>query len=167
MQPITISNTISGITSFNDFINQWVGKRYTNEPQYGYQCTAWANFFIRDFGKGPDKYYPGGVAKGGFSQWWANAVGGIMIYNSTTDPNSYPHAGDIVFWTNWKSAGHVAIADVGSNFNELKVVEQNGGAGGTGQGADAIRRKTYKYSDLGWVTGWVRISAIHQKIYGN
>jgi len=157
----------NGFQPLNNFVDSWVDKNYDGDGYplgAKYQCTDWVNYLITQF-RGTAAGYPGAAAKNAFTDIWARQVGGTLIRNSTTDPNSYPQPGDVVVWNSNMGGGygHVAIADVGSNANTLKVIEQNGGLGiGSGKGSDAIRRKTY--ANYANVIGWVRIPAVNRNV---
>jgi CHAP domain/Bacterial pre-peptidase C-terminal domain/PA14 domain len=157
---------------FNDFINQYIGSKYDiDDVPAGivYQCTDWAARFVESFGElgKPNIMRRSEGAKDWFEDFGNS--GAKMEWNPqkiNNAENNYPEAGDIVVWNSNMGSGygHVAIADFGSTVRELRVIEQNGGyGGGQGTGEDAIRQKTYDYSS---VLGWIRIPAIHQKIYG-
>ena len=171
LKDVTAPPPPTGDVIFNNFINSYVGGRTDIDgfPNgYIYQCTDWAARFVADFaGLGlPNTMQVSGGAKDWFEDFGRS--GAKMFWNPQRIYNqvdNYPDAGDIVVWNSnfGQGYGHVTVADFGSTLSSLNVIEQNGVGNGQGTGADAIRRKNYGY---GSVLGWIRIPAIHQKIYG-
>ncbi len=147
---------------YGNFRDKYKGQKFDYDGAFGYQCVDLVKLWARDgWGLKPHSVgEPGGYAKNVISiptsMLRSDAVYRI-VYRCPIVP---PQGAIIVFDAARKNpAGHIAIVDRSDNY-KVTVLEQNGGnASGDGQGANAIRLKTYGYgpnsSGVGAVLGWL------------
>lgn len=133
--------------NYQQFITKWVGKRYRENAQLGYQCTSLCKLYYQEVYKITGLFF-GGSAINGFQ-----GKGNLKEY---FDFVPTPKQGDLVFYniTPTNPYGHVAIVDDSKN-----ILEQNGGRGsGTGLWDDAIR--LYKAPTN--VAGYMRLKTVDE-----
>lgn len=130
------------------FLNKWIGRKYQESPELGYQCVSLIKLYcnergfpIRSFGWSAINWWNTGCP---FNDRWER-VEKTMI--------GYPKEWDIVFFSGWEY-GHVAIANKFCNPAVLRTIDQNAYTwNGKWEWKDAITPYFRGYSNvLGWYT---------------
>ena len=135
-------------------IQKYLGKRYAESKELGYQCVARAKLFAREMGY-PIAGFSGSALKG----WQTGSPFSAEWRRVENTPQAVPKPGAIVFFDATKANpyGHVAVVESASS-NLLVVIEQNAGNGnGNGLGMNAITRRTVGYTggnSRGKCLGW-------------
>ena len=132
--------------NYQDFKNQWLGKRLDYDNVAGYQCVD----IIKQWLDSGFSIKPG--AWGNAIDYWRNTNPAILskFKKVTNTPDYIPPQGSIVIFndTSGNKYGHIAIVDSATK-TVLNILEQNGGAGtGTGTGVDAIRLRNPGYNNI-------------------
>lgn len=142
-----------------EILSQWIGSRYQEDPQFGYQCVSWVKKYCELLNI-PLLWFSGSAInawKSGspFGSWWTKINNSLL---------SIPRVGDILFFDATKANpyGHVAIVDEKSNLTRLNIVDQNGWTGTwDGLWDNAIILRSIGYSATKWrgkCLGWYRYS---------
>lgn len=140
-----------------EILAQYLGSRYQEDPQYGYQCVSWVKKYCELAGF-PILWFSWSAinawkTSSPFGSGWTKIANGLL---------SVPKAGDIVFFdaTPTNPYGHVAVANEKSSFSRLNIIDQNGWNGiGDGIGDNAIALRNTPYSATKWrgkCLGWYR-----------
>lgn len=116
---------------------------YSADGQFGYQCTAWANYRWRELG------YTGPLITGNGSEMAGHAGG---------SPSVAPTAGSMASYGASTDFGHVMIVEqVADGGNRIRVSEMNTGS----DGSSAYDAHASEYSSSSWFVrqpdgNWVR-----------
>lgn len=140
-----------------EVLTQWIGSKYQEDPQYGYQCVSWVKKYCELLNI-PLSWFSGSAlnawkSSSPFGNGWTKITNGLL---------SVPKSGDIVFFdaTPTNPYGHVAVADEKSSFSRLNIIDQNGWNGAwNGIGNNAITLRNTGYSATKWrgkCLGWYR-----------
>ena len=145
-----------------EVINQWIGSRYQEDPQYWYQCVSWVkkycellNIPLLWFSWSALNAWKSGSP---FGTWWTKINNSLL---------SVPKAGDIAFFdaTPTNPYGHVAIVDEKSNMTRINIIDQNGWTGRwDGLSDNAITLRQTWYGSTKWrgkCLGWYRYGKTH------
>lgn len=122
--------------SFDQFMQDWLGKRVDYDHVYAYQCVDLTLEYIYEcFGISS--------AYGNAIDWWNNPSKNLFPTFSKVG-GSEAIKGDIVVLNGvaGNPYGHIGIATGNDNATQVQILEQNGQTGtGTGEGGDAIRTR--------------------------
>lgn len=141
---------------YQQFKNQFLGKKIDFDGSYGYQCVDLNRYFANKV-LGITMNIVGGTAYAGWlnqsntypSNFWQKIEKTIDVIPPT---GAFIHLAP----TSGNSAGHIALVDK-ADKNTVWFLEQNGIGGGTGIGSNAIRVQSTNYLDqkgYGKVLGW-------------
>ena len=127
-------------------IQKYLGKRYAESKELGYQCVAWVKLFAREMGY-PISGFSGSALKG----WQTGSPFSAEWKRVENTPQAVPKSGAIIFFDATKANpyGHVAVVER-ADQKLMIVIEQNAGNGnGNGLGMNAITRNTVGYTASG------------------
>lgn len=136
------------------FKSTYIGKKFDYDGKYGYQCVDLAKLWSKEgWNLKPGAVGHTGSAKDVFI-YSDSMLSSKEVQRIKNQPKLAPPQGAIIVFnsTSKNKYGHIAVVDK-SDLKNVIVLEQNGSTGnGSGEGNDAIRLKTYDYSNvLGWL----------------
>lgn len=126
--------------TFDDFRNEWQGRRIDYDHTFGYQCVDLIRqYFLECFG------LAGGGGVSTAIAYWTSTPADVLG-KFVRDGSGNVEKGDIVILrtlghTDYSGDGHIGIATGNGDPNGIEILEQNGAGSSTGLGQDAVRTR--------------------------